>query len=540
MNGQQAASSTIEHCTYFSYQQTGYFSKTILDYLDKKDTLQPFYQHEVSIEGIKAAIQQRRGFQQDRATLVNVLNAQYNGLPLSAAVSQNIQLLAEENTFTITTAHQPVIFTGPLYFAYKILHAVKLAGTLSKQLPEYKFVPVFYMGSEDADLDELGTINVDGKEYKWKTKQTGAVGRMKVDAAFLSLLQQLENQINGSPFGNEILQLFKQAYRLGATIQQATLEVVNELFCEYGVVVLIPDNANLKRLLTPVFTKELEQQFSHHQVEATLQQLSQHYKVQAGGRELNLFYLTDNSRERIEKAGDDFIVQNTNLCFTVAQMQEEVEQHPERFSPNVILRGVLQETVLPNLVFIGGGGELAYWLELKNVFREAAVPYPVLVLRNSFLFTTKTQEVKIESLGFTTEDLFRDFLSLLNELAKTNANHTLTIEKEIREATELFQHLQSITGEVDITLREHTVALQAQTIKKLEALQKKILRAERRKYEEEKTRIEKLQADLFPHKNLQERVENISGWYARYGKQFIQTIYQHSLSLEQQFTIVTL
>ena len=534
------ASSTIEDCNYLHYQQTCYFSKTIVDYLNKKESLQPFYQHEVSIEGIKAAIQQRQGFQQNREVLVNVLNEQYSGLPLSSPVEQNIQLLLEPNTYTITTAHQPVIFTGPLYFAYKILHAVKLAETLSQQLPEHHFVPVFYMGSEDADLDELGTMNVDGKEYKWKTKQTGAVGRMKVDNAFINLLQQLENQVSVFPFGEELIQIFKRCYRFGATIQQATLEVVNELFGEYGVVVLIPDNKNLKHLLGKVFIKEIEEQFSHKEVEKTLAQLSKLYKVQAGGRDLNLFYLWDDSRERIEKDGNDFIIQNKNLRFTKMQLIEEVNQYPERFSPNVILRGVFQETVLPNIAFIGGGGELAYWLELKAVFEAAQVPYPVLVLRNSFLFINVKEAKKIYQLHFTPTDFFKDSLTLTNDLVKRVSNNVIIIEDEIQEAKNLFHKLQQLTAKVDVTLSEHTQALSALTEKKLIALQKKIQREERRKYATQQQQIEAIKQQLFPNKNLQERVENISGWYARYGKHFIDMIYKNSLSLEQQFTIITL
>ena len=535
MSGQQATD-----CVYLPYGQTGFFSKTILDYLDNKEPLQPFYLHPVSLDGIRAAIQQRQGFRQDREVLVKVLKQQYKGVPISEKLKQNLELLSKENTFTITTAHQPVIFTGPLYFAYKILHAVKLAEESRKQLPEHHFVPVFYMGSEDADLNELGTINVDGKEYKWNTKQTGAVGRMKIDKAFLDLLYQLHNQISVLPFGSELLQVFKRCYRADITIQQATLEVVNELFGEYGVIVLIPDNADLKRLPEAAFSKEIEEQFSHFEVEKTVAQLSENYKVQAGGREVNLFYLIDDSRERIEKNGNDFIVQNKNLRFTKEELLSELKQHPERFSPNVILRGVLQETLLPNIVFIGGGGELAYWLELKNVFEAVQVPYPVLVLRNSFLFIDQKQALKIKELGFVLNDFFKDDFELINSLVKRASGNRTDLSEELQKTEELFLQFQTLAGKTDATLSEHTAALWAATEKKLKALEKKMLRAERRKYETQQGQINILKQQLFPNNNLQERVENISGWYARFGKNFIDLIYNNSLTLEQQFAIVTL
>ncbi len=540
MNEQPAATQTEDTCTYIPYAQTGFFSKTVLDYLGQKQTLQPFYQHPVSLQGIQAAIEAQQHFQHNREALVNVLKQQYEGLNLSDQVAQNIQLLSQPDTFTITTAHQPVIFTGPLYFAYKILHAVKLAHYLSQQLPQYNFVPVFYMGSEDADLDELGTMNVDGKQYKWNTQQTGAVGRMKVDKEFIALLQQLQNQIEVLPFGNDIIEIFKRCYRLGTTIQQATLEVVNELFGEYGIVVLIPDNKDLKHLLHATFSKEIEEQFSHKEVEKTLAQLSQHYKVQAGGREVNLFYLLDDKRERIEKDANGFFVQNQNLRFTKDELLTELQQHPERFSPNVILRGVMQETILPNIAFIGGGGELAYWLELKNVFAATQVPYPVLVLRNSFLCITKKQGKKIKELGFSESDFFTSELALINEFTQRNSNNELNIQDERKQIEQVFQQLQTLVQKVDVSLSEHAQALSTATQNKLASLQSKILRSERRKYNTEMRQIQTLQQQLFPHKNLQERVENSSGPYARYGKTFFEIIYKHSLSLEHKFAILTL
>lgn len=538
MNQQQAEKSS--DCTRIPYQQTGYYSKTVIDYLEEAEPLKPFYNLPVSINGIKAAIQQRQAFPQRRDVLVTLLQQQYQGLATSEKTKANIELLSQSDTFTITTAHQPVIFTGPLYFAYKILHTVKLAETLSQQLPDYNFVPVFYMGSEDADLDELGTITVDGKPYKWNTKQTGAVGRMKVDNEFMILLNQLKNQISVLPFGDELIDIFKRCYKPDATIQQATLEIINELFGEYGIIVFIPDNSEAKRLLIPVFQKEIEQQFSHSEVEKTVAELSQNYKVQAGGRDINLFYLLDDSRERIEKDSDEYIVQNRSLHFTKEELLNELNNHPERFSPNVILRGVLQETVLPNLVFIGGGGELAYWLELKNVFAAVNVPYPVLLLRNSFLFITSGQEEKIKDLSFSAAEFFKDALQLTNELIQRTTNHQISIEDEKKEVADLFVKLQSVASKADVTLAEHTKALSVLTEKKLEALQKKIMRAERKKHDTELKQIETIKQQLFPNGNLQERVENISGWYARYGKDFIKSSYQNSLSLEQEFTIVSL
>ena len=526
--------------TSIPIQQTGFFTKTVTDYLNNAVALQPFYQYPVSLEGIQSAIQARQQFAQQRTVLVHALQQQYTGTSTTETVQQNIVSLADENTFTITTAHQPNILTGPLYFIYKILHTIQLAAYLTKQLPAYRFIPVYYMGSEDADLDELGSITVKGKKHTWHTRQTGSVGRMKTDQALLQLIDDIHGQTGIEPFGQEIISIFKSCYQDGVSIQQATLELVNTLFGEWGLVTIIPDNGALKQLFIPVVEKELTQQFSHAAVSETLSELAKTYKPQAGGRELNLFYLVDDKRERIEKNGSKFFVKSLHLEWDETAILKELYVYPERFSANVILRGVFQETILPNIAFIGGGGELAYWLELKKVFREAAVPYPVLILRNSFLLITKLQIQKIQNLGFTVEDFFRDELSLMNELVKKSTQHQISLEKEIAASNNFFNEIKYVAGEVDASLQQHVDALNARNHKWLTELEKKIARAERKKFDIQQRQVQQLKAALFPGNSLQERVENISGFYATYGPSLLHELLAHSNNLEQQFIILTI
>ncbi len=525
---------------YLPYESTGYFSKIVSDYLSQSPQLKPFYQHAPTMAGIKEAIAARKTFATPRKLLVEVLTEQYAGLSLSKKVKQNIASLAKETTFTVTTAHQPNIFTGPLYFIYKILHAAKLAEELAAEWPEYTFVPVYYMGSEDADLDELGYVNVGGQKLIWETKQTGAVGRMKVDKGLIKLIHAINGQAGVLPYGNELYELFTNAYTEGKTIQQATLELVNALFADYGVVVLIPDNARLKMAFHSVVEKELLEGFSHKAVAETIPQLAAHYKVQAGGREINLFYLTDNKRERIEKEGDVYEVKTLGLRFTKEEILGELQQHPERFSGNVILRGAFQETILPNIAFIGGGGELAYWLELKNVFAAVNIPYPVLLLRNSFLFMHREQEARVKKLGFTYADLFKEEFTLVNTLVKRESENQLDLAKEIEQAHNYYNGLQKITDAVDKSLSKHVIALEVKAVKKIAELEKKIIRAEKEKYAVQQNQIAKIKQELFPNNSLQERVDNFSIHYAQQGKAWINKVYKVSFGLAPGFGVFSL
>ena len=278
--------------------------------------------------------------------------------------------------------------------------------------------------------------------------------------------------------------------------------------------------------------------FSHKAVERTVVEFPVEYEVQAGGRELNLFYLTDERRERIEMVNGEWSMVNSKGVFNAEEIKKELQDNPERFSPNVILRPVFQEMLLPNVAFIGGGGEIAYWLELKKVFEEINVPFPVLVLRNSFLLLSKEMNQLKEKLQLETKDLFKKDAELFNELVKRETKVPLSLEKEKQALAELYSQLINASGKVDPTLARHTDALQAKAMNKIDALEKKMLRAEKRKFEAAQRQLHKLKSLLFPHNNLQERIENILPFYAIWGKDIIRILYENSLGLEQQFCVI--
>lgn len=524
--------------SFISYQQTGWFSKIVTDYIAGDKKLQPFYNHPVSLDGMKAAIEQRKLFKTDRSLLSTIFEEQYKNTVLTERQKDNIDKLRSENTFSICTAHQPNIFTGPLYFIYKILHAAKLAEELQQAFPENDFVPVYYMGSEDADLDELGHIFINGEKYEWITSQTGAVGRMKVDKALVQLMELISGQLLVHSFGAEIIDLVKHCYHLNTTIEQATFKLVNALFADFGLLILLPDNAIVKKAFAPVIKKELTEGFSHPAVQQTVSQFPEEYKVQASGRAINLFYLIDDKRERIELEGEYFSIVNTTLKFSKNEILKELDDHPERFSPNVILRPVLQETILPDIAFIGGGGEIAYWLELKKVFEGVSVPYPMLIVRNSFMLADQASQVQAAKLKFTMEQLFAPQLELINELVKRDSTIQLDLEKEKQRLIDLYKSIQTVAGTIDVTLQTHTKVLQTQAMKKIEALEKKMFRAQKRKFEAQQRQLEKLKKELFPNNSLQERVGNLMPFYATHGKDFIEMIYSHSKGLQQEFGVI--
>ncbi len=524
--------------THLSYRQTGYFSRIITDYLDRAEALSSFYAHPVSWEGLDASLEARKLSPVDRKTLVSVLEEQYAALPPGTLVSQNIQRLKEENTFTVVTAHQPAIFTGHLYFIYKILHIIRLAADLSDRHPDCHFVPVFYMGSEDADLEELGQIYLGGETLVWDTKQTGAVGRMS-PKGLDKILYRIEGELSVLPYGKELLAFLREAYLSSPNIQTGKQRLLHHLFAEYGLVVLIPDHAALKRAMIPIFEQDLFQQKPSQIVGSTIDRLSEHYKVQANPRSINLFYLKDNLRGRIEQVHDRYAIHDSELVFTEAQLRDELQQHPERFSPNVILRGLYQETILPNIAFIGGGGETAYWLELKDLFDAYRVPFPVLILRNSFLLIEKQWKEKADKMGLSIAELFLPEMELINLLVRRDSTHDLSLAEEIAAANHYYETLKQRARPVDPTLEQHVTALQARAVEPLRILEKKLLKAEKRKFSDQQRQLKALKAALFPTGGLQERVENFMPWYAARGPRFIRDLYEASPSLLSEFIVLS-
>jgi len=553
------------NATPISYRSTGLFSALINDYIETKGTAQSFVNYAASKEGYKKAIEQRASFPTNRKVLVEVLQNQYtqlakevndasvlnnnnnnalnNSLNTKEAfklVNDNVNLLSKENTYTVTTAHQPNIFTGPLYFFYKILHTIQLAAELKKQFPQHNFVPVYYMGSEDADLQEVGSYNLAGEAYQWNTKQKGAIGRMKVDDELIKLLQNLEGYWLVQPAGKEALQVLKQAYQKGKTISEATLALVHAFFGKYGLVVLQPDDTKLKSLFIEVMEKELRTGFSQKAIQPTKEKLASTYHVQSDGRDLNLFYLKENTRARIDKQGASYIVVDTEMRFTEEEIVKELHAHPDRFSPNVILRGVYQETILPGIAFIGGGGELAYWMELKNVFTEVKVHYPILQLRNSFMFMNEKQTAHWNSLGFSLEDLFKPMLELELDYVKNQTKENLALTNHIASLNDLYASIQQDVIKIDTSLGDHAKNLSVQAQKKLALLEKKMIRAEKRKQQTSIDRIKAIKGSLFPKNSLQERVENFSEWVGAYGWDWVEAVLENSTTLNPSFTIITI
>ena len=484
--------------------KTGQFSSFFLDYIQGKEELKPFYSHSPKIESFKDAISAKSFSPQKREVLVNALTRQFQGVELTELAEQNLSSLLKPNTFTVTTGHQLNLFTGPLYFIYKIVSTINLAKSLQKAYPDCQFVPVYWMATEDHDFEEINYFKLDGKKYQWQSTQTGAVGDFELDATFKEFMKS----VSFAP------DFFKKAYSESKTLSEAVRKYVNELFGKEGLLVVDGNDSSLKGLFRDVILSDLFDHEPYQKAQSATQDLEKlGYKSQIFPREINLFYLDKGVRERIEQVGEEFRVVNTDLRFSESEIRSLVDNHPERFSPNVVLRPVFQEIILPNLAYLGGPAEVVYWLQLKGVFDHFQIPFPVLMPRNFALLVSQTTSKKMEQLKWSVGDLFVDFESWKKEFIKTQSDLDLSLAAERNIVSDLFERKAKEASSLDSTLVQAFEAGKVRSLKILDQMATKLRKAEERKQQVELARAKSILDYCAPGGSPQERVINMMQFY---------------------------
>lgn len=521
-----------------TFQNSGYFSGLMIDYLNQEPKLASLYNRFPTLENFNIQIQEKKNNFPlgNRLILAQALQEQYQDVQASQASLDNIDLLKKATTFTITTGHQLNLFTGPLYFLYKIISVINCCSTLKKQYPEHDFVPVYWMATEDHDFEEINHFTYQQKVIYWDKESSGPVGRLSTQG-LEKVYNIFEKHIGASDNAQELKDLFKNAYLKHNNLSQATLYLANELFKDKGLVIIDADTKALKQLFAPHIKEELLNQSAIVQVQQSFKILKD-YNIQVTPREINLFYILDNLRERIIWDQGHFRINNTDLKFTQEQILDELKQHPQRFSPNVILRPLYQEVILPNLCYIGGGGELAYWLELKKVFELHKVTFPMLLMRNSVLLVDEKQEQKRIKLNLTYKDLFKPSSQLIKDKTREFSKITIDFEQQRKVLVQQFEDLEKVTLLTNKSFIGAVSAQKKKQLKGLDALEKRFWRAETKNNQDKLNRIKHLQDQLFPNNSLQERNENFAAFYEHYGMTLLDKLYKELNPLEHNFDII--
>ncbi|MEZ0538479.1 bacillithiol biosynthesis cysteine-adding enzyme BshC [Fibrella arboris] len=516
-------------CQYVPLSATGQFSSLFLDYLAQKEAVKPFYGEFPTLDAFPRQIQQKQFSAENRNTLVDVLTRQYANLSNPAVAGRavpDLDILRQPNTFTVTTGHQLNIFTGPLYVVYKIVTILNLAKKLKETYPAYNFVPVYWMATEDHDFAEINHFRLFGRTHSWETGQRGAVGRMNP--------RELADLLKTIP---EKLPLFERAYLNHTTLADAVRHYMHELFGAEGLICLDADDADLKRIFSPILRDELLQQNTSALVNSTTEALNElGYKTPISPRDINLFYLLDGLRERITRTDDGYEVLNTKLRFTEAELLAELASNPERFSPNVVMRPLYQEAILPNLAYIGGPSEVPYWLQLKAEFDHYALAFPMLMPRNFALYVPRVAARRINKLGLTITDMFQDVIALKRAYVEHHTEHSLKFDAENKVVNKALATILQKAQLVDPTLERAVLAETKRFANAVVRLEKKMRRAEEHNQETGVRQLLTVKEELFPDGTPQERADNFLTFYLN-DPQFLQKLLANFDPLNYQMQV---
>ncbi|HUR31653.1 MAG TPA: bacillithiol biosynthesis cysteine-adding enzyme BshC [Saprospiraceae bacterium] len=507
---------------YEDYSSLGQFSHTDLAYINHDPKLEEFFAYKPSKESISEALEMRKKFAADRGLLLKVLKKQYSNLQLQLPVKDDVIL--NENTFTVVTSHQPTLLTGALFHIYKIASVIHLCQNLNKENPGQKFLPVFIMSGEDHDWPEVNHFHLFGRRYEWNRNASGPCGRLSLEG-LNEVIESVSELFNNVPFAEEIKTKLSESLTKAKNYGEFHSLLVASLFAEFGLIVLNLDDKELKEAFIPIFEKEIKERFSHHHVTKTQSRLEQKgFKIQAFCRPVNMFYMTDEVRERLDPIEDGLIRVGSGVKYTMDEIITELHAHPERFSPNVILRPLYQEFILPNIAYVGGGGELAYWLERKDQFSEAKVHYPILIRRNSLLTIDAATKNQLNKLGLESKDMLANLDVINRNFLHKHSKNELTYETELKLIQDAYNELAAKAEKIDPTLSKAIMAEENKQIKLFEQLGSRLERAEKQQQDTQIKKVQKLKEKLFPENGLQERHENFLSFYANEGPEWIKGI----------------
>lgn len=512
------------------------FSSLFIDYVTDFEKVKKFYtwnfREPASWQGAIDLVSKRSI---PRSEVARILSIQNRDFHCSVKTLANIDALGNDNALAVVTGQQVGLFTGPLYTIYKTLTTLSLTEKLQAQYPDYVFVPVFWLEGEDHDYDEVGsvkmlnqandllTVTYDPGE-KIRTGNPGAVGQIEFQESVGELFQILETNLAATEFHPRVMELFRVAYQKGMTFNRAFVHLMNDLLEDSGLVFFNPNDPQLKKLLAPVFRKELEHTPRTCQLVVDQSfEVEKQYHAQIKPKPVNLFFFHNAGRYLIEPKASGFGLKNSRQQFTKDEILKLTDDKPELFSPNVVLRPICQDSLLPTIAYVAGPGELSYFAQLKSVYAEFNIPAPILYPRASATIIEEKVEKVFARYQLSLPDFFRDV-----ELVKQRVAEDSTAVK-LEELfggtggalTETLESLRTGLIRIDPTLAGALDTVRSKIDFQLETLRQKTVAAQKRQSEVALRQVEKAANHVFPGSNFQERELNILHFLNKYGLEFL-------------------
>lgn len=472
--------------------------------LEKKDIKQ-LYQFFPNIAAIPAAIEAKKRQNIDREGLHAEIKRQYaDSETIAAITAANIAALQSEDTFCITAAHQPALFTGPLYTFYKIANVINIAQKCKALYPQYNFVPVFWMGSEDHDFEELNHTFIGEKKIQFNESFSGPIGQFHTTDWQRIIAETMTATANPT-----LLAAMQHILNKDIAFVKITKAFLQLLFDQYGLVIVNQDNFFFKQQFSAIITDEVLNQRATNVLADNTVFLQENYHVPITLRTINFFKIDAVSRQRIVMENAVFSVLNTTAKYSAQEIAADIAANPQQYSPNVVFRPLLQEKVLPNICFVGGGGEVSYWLQLKPLFDYYQIAYPIVTLRNSYFISNNFIEKKREKYGFTYLDFFTDKNTLLKQWLIENEGENLDFSSEENAIEKIYAQIIAKLKLTDASLEGNAKAELQKALNGIQQIRQKVLKSAKRNNEEMENALQKIYAQLFPDGVWQERHQNL-------------------------------
>ncbi len=398
---------------------------------------------------------------------------------------------------------------------------------------------MFWLEGDDHDFDEVKSINIIDENNNLKKisyedeiseeENKGSIGFLKLNADINRFFEDINAELRDTEFKNEILSKLKSFYPEGRTFKDAFRDLIFWLFDEYGLIIFDPQDTEVKKLLTPIFKKEISGFRAHSEKLVIVSaKLEEEYHAQVKVRPINLFFHTDEGRYLIEPVENDFRLKRKRKKFTYDELQLLIEKEPERFSPNVLLRPICQDYLLPTAFYIGGPSEISYFAQVTPLYSIYDVEPPIIYPRSSASIIEKNILSILEKYDLNLEDVFIGPETLKNKVIQVISPNSLDeVFKQVSNEIDLtYDRLKERLFEFDKTIADASTKYRHKSIHYLEELKGKALDAQKKKHEVTLRQIDKLNTALFPASNLQEREINFIYFAYRYGTDFIKKIFE--------------
>ncbi len=495
------------------------FSRLFVDAVHGNEFLMSRFPGNVSVSSVQPEmIRKRLAISYNRTAIADVVRDTMPGIELRDLQSRNLAALADDHTAVVVTGQQAGLFGGPLYTLLKAMSAVAAAAEIQKQYPDIRCVPVFWVEDNDHDFIEIAQIAVPDREgglCRIAVSEPSEDARAPIGARRWSqtdtVLDELASALQPTDFTESLMAMLRSAYATGERITTSFVSTLNHILAPTGILFVSAYALQQKGLMAPVLRRVIEApDVSAKAVkEGVVQLKEQHYHIQAEPVDVNSMMITNGKRHRIDTVGDSFLA--GDHTYTHQQLLDIIDQEPQRFSPTVLTRPIVQDIILPTIAYIAGPGEMGYAAELKELYAMFDTTMPAFLPRHSATLVERKFSTFLEERQLAPSVFFRPIEQVEREFVASIASPELATafaEAEAR-VREIFQGLEEKIGAVDATLVPTTGKAMTTALQQIEQLSARATRAQKRQEEGAIGKLRQAHAALFPDHSLQERT---AGW----------------------------